>query len=172
MKRISEIIRRPLVWICIAVVYALPLFTLNGAVDMFLKLDGIPGESTDKTHANEIDVLAWSWGMSRTGTQGRFSSRYGTTRMSVGSRWTPSGRKSASLQTMPRRFSPPSSACRSVPMSPEHGSSTPHPCFPPRCSRSIPSHGCQVSPVLPFSVSPTSAVSVSPLSRSAVILEK
>ena len=68
MKRISEIIRRPLVWICIAVVYALPLFTLNGAVDMFLKLDGIPGESTDKTHANEIDVLAWSWGASNSGS--------------------------------------------------------------------------------------------------------
>jgi len=38
------------------------------AVDMFLKLDGIEGESRDKTHAKEIDVLAWSWGMSQSGT--------------------------------------------------------------------------------------------------------
>jgi type VI secretion system secreted protein Hcp len=38
------------------------------AVDMFMKLEGIAGESQDKTHAGEIDVLAWSWGMSNSGT--------------------------------------------------------------------------------------------------------
>src|SRR5450631_3919887 len=38
------------------------------AVDMFLNLDGIKGESSDKTHKGEIDVLAWSWGMSNSGT--------------------------------------------------------------------------------------------------------
>lgn len=38
------------------------------AVDMFLKLDGIPGESKDKAHKGEIDVLAWSWGVSQSGT--------------------------------------------------------------------------------------------------------
>jgi type VI secretion system secreted protein Hcp len=37
------------------------------AVDMFLKLEGIKGEAQDKTHAEEIDVLAWSWGMSQSG---------------------------------------------------------------------------------------------------------
>jgi len=37
-------------------------------VDMFLKLDGIEGEAKDKDHKNEIDVLAWSWGMSNMGT--------------------------------------------------------------------------------------------------------
>jgi type VI secretion system secreted protein Hcp len=31
------------------------------AVDMFLKLDGIKGESKDKTYAGAIDVLAWTW---------------------------------------------------------------------------------------------------------------
>jgi type VI secretion system secreted protein Hcp len=35
------------------------------AFDYFLKLDGIPGESTDKAHAGEIDVLSWSWGESQ-----------------------------------------------------------------------------------------------------------
>ena len=38
------------------------------AVDMFLKLDDIKGEATDDKHENEIDVLAWSWGMSQSGT--------------------------------------------------------------------------------------------------------
>ncbi len=38
------------------------------AVDMFLKLDGIDGESRDDGHKKEIDVLAWSWGMSQSGT--------------------------------------------------------------------------------------------------------
>lgn len=38
------------------------------AVDMFLKIEGIEGEAQDKAHAKEIDVLAWSWGMSQSGT--------------------------------------------------------------------------------------------------------
>ena len=38
------------------------------AVDMFLKIDSIKGESRDKTHKDEIDVLAWSWGMSQSGS--------------------------------------------------------------------------------------------------------
>lgn len=35
-----------------------------GALDRFLKIEGIEGESTDASHPNEIDVLAWSWGVS------------------------------------------------------------------------------------------------------------
>ncbi len=38
------------------------------AVDMFLKLDGIDGESQDKAHKKNIDILAWSWGASQSGT--------------------------------------------------------------------------------------------------------
>ena len=38
------------------------------AVDMFLKLDDVKGESVDSKHKEEIDVLAWSWGMSQSGT--------------------------------------------------------------------------------------------------------
>ncbi len=38
------------------------------SVDMFLKLDGIDGEAVDDAHTDEIDVLAWSWGMSQSGT--------------------------------------------------------------------------------------------------------
>jgi type VI secretion system secreted protein Hcp len=35
------------------------------AMEMFLKLAGIDGESTDAKHKGEIDVLAWSWGLSQ-----------------------------------------------------------------------------------------------------------
>lgn len=38
------------------------------AVDMFLKLEGITGESLDDAHKDEIDVLSWSWGVTQSGT--------------------------------------------------------------------------------------------------------
>jgi type VI secretion system secreted protein Hcp len=38
------------------------------AVDMFIKIDGIKGESQDSKHKDEIDVLSWSWGVSQSGT--------------------------------------------------------------------------------------------------------
>lgn len=38
------------------------------SVDMFIKIDGVPGESRDKTHAKQIDILTWAWGMSQSGT--------------------------------------------------------------------------------------------------------
>ncbi len=38
------------------------------AVDQFIKIDGIKGESSDKTHKDQIDILAWSWGASNSGT--------------------------------------------------------------------------------------------------------
>lgn len=34
------------------------------AADMFLRLDGIKGESLDSKHKDEINVLSWSWGVS------------------------------------------------------------------------------------------------------------
>jgi type VI secretion system secreted protein Hcp len=40
------------------------------AVDMFLKIDGIPGESTDASHRDEIDVLSYTWGESQPPTAG------------------------------------------------------------------------------------------------------
>ena len=38
------------------------------AVDMFIKIGDIEGESKDKGHPNDIDVLAWSWGLSNSGS--------------------------------------------------------------------------------------------------------
>jgi len=42
--------------------------TSYAAVDMFLKLEGIQGESADKANAGSIDVLAWAEGLSQSGT--------------------------------------------------------------------------------------------------------
>ncbi len=36
------------------------------AVDYYLKLDGIEGESEDANHKTEIQVMSWSWGGSQT----------------------------------------------------------------------------------------------------------
>ena len=38
------------------------------AVDMFLKIADVEGESKDDAHKNSIDVLSWSWGMNQTGS--------------------------------------------------------------------------------------------------------
>src|SRR5258708_469936 len=40
------------------------------AVDMFLKLDGIKGESKDHKHKDEIHIESFSWGLSQTGVSG------------------------------------------------------------------------------------------------------
>lgn len=40
------------------------------AVDMFLKLDGIKGESKDHKHKDEIHIESFSWGLSQTGSFG------------------------------------------------------------------------------------------------------
>ncbi|HEV7802464.1 MAG TPA: type VI secretion system tube protein Hcp [Burkholderiales bacterium] len=38
------------------------------AMDMFIKIGDLKGESKDATHKEQIDVLAWSWGMSNSGS--------------------------------------------------------------------------------------------------------
>ncbi|MCC7497238.1 MAG: type VI secretion system tube protein Hcp [Bryobacterales bacterium] len=37
------------------------------AVDYFLKIDGIDGESSDSKHKNEIQLESWSWGATNSG---------------------------------------------------------------------------------------------------------
>jgi type VI secretion system secreted protein Hcp len=38
------------------------------AVEYFLKVTGIPGESAKKGHENEIDLVSWSWGETNSGS--------------------------------------------------------------------------------------------------------
>ena len=40
------------------------------AAQAFLRIDGIKGESTDAKHAGEIDVEAFSWGVTQSGSAG------------------------------------------------------------------------------------------------------
>jgi type VI secretion system secreted protein Hcp len=56
----------------ILAIAAVTLFTSApahaAAVDYFLKIDGIDGESIDNTHRGEIIIESFSWGMSNAGT--------------------------------------------------------------------------------------------------------
>lgn len=45
--------------------------------DMFLKLDGVDGESTDAKHKGEIEIQSFSWGLSQTAAQGGGGGRAG-----------------------------------------------------------------------------------------------
>jgi len=38
------------------------------AMDMFIKIGELKGEAKDSVHKGEIDVLAWSWGISNSGS--------------------------------------------------------------------------------------------------------
>ena len=40
------------------------------AVDTFIKIGDIKGESSDAKHKDEVDTLSWSWGLSNTGGPG------------------------------------------------------------------------------------------------------
>ena len=55
------------------------------SVDMFIKFEGpaIAGESQDSVHKGEIDVLAWSWGLSNSGNA-QLGTGSGAGKVSVG----------------------------------------------------------------------------------------
>lgn len=38
------------------------------AVDYFLKIQGLEGESNDHKHSKEIEILSWSWGANQSGS--------------------------------------------------------------------------------------------------------
>ena len=56
-------IRRELLAITMAVAAAGTTTAATAALDIFVKLGEIKGESVDSKHKGEIDVLAWSWGL-------------------------------------------------------------------------------------------------------------
>jgi type VI secretion system secreted protein Hcp len=52
-------------WALVGVVYLIPLVAVQGAVDFFLKIEGVDGESViDEKHKGEIDIQSFSWGVS------------------------------------------------------------------------------------------------------------
>lgn len=56
-------IRRELMAITMAVAAAGTATAATAAMDIFIKLGEIKGESVDAKHKGEIDVLSWSWGL-------------------------------------------------------------------------------------------------------------
>src|SRR5262245_22143443 len=52
------------------------------AVDIFIKIGDVKGEAKDAVHKGEIDVLAWSWGMSQSGS-GHVGGGLGTGKVNV-----------------------------------------------------------------------------------------
>ncbi|HVV02067.1 MAG TPA: type VI secretion system tube protein Hcp [Verrucomicrobiae bacterium] len=52
---------------CALAGFALPV---AAGTDMFLKLENLQGESRDYAHSNEVDVLSWSWNLSKTPPSG------------------------------------------------------------------------------------------------------
>jgi type VI secretion system secreted protein Hcp len=55
----------------LAACLALPASATAAAVDYFLKLDGVPGESTSDGHKGEIAIESWSWGASQAASGNR-----------------------------------------------------------------------------------------------------
>ncbi len=43
---------------------------MGSHADMFLKLDGVEGESTDHKHKNEVELLSFSWGATQPHSSG------------------------------------------------------------------------------------------------------
>ena len=56
---------------------------IDMARDMYLKMPGIKGESQDKDHKDQIDVLAWSWNASQNVVQSTGGGR-GVSRVNAG----------------------------------------------------------------------------------------
>jgi len=54
-----------LVRLCVFCALLCMLFIGSAFSASFMKIDGIPGESTDDAHKDEIDILSWSWGAQR-----------------------------------------------------------------------------------------------------------
>lgn len=76
MSALRIYLRPILGWTSVIVLLGFPLLSVSSAVDIFMKIDGIKGESKDKGHKDEIEVLAWNWGMSNSGG-GKGSNRPG-----------------------------------------------------------------------------------------------
>jgi len=58
------------VYAATAIAVVLMATTATAAVDMFLKIDGVEGESKDQKHPGTIEIESFSWGMSNPGTHG------------------------------------------------------------------------------------------------------
>jgi type VI secretion system secreted protein Hcp len=60
--------RKTSVLVAVALGFLVAAGAVWGAMDFYLKIDGIPGESNDDKHQDEIEVLSWTWGATNTTT--------------------------------------------------------------------------------------------------------
>lgn len=60
-------LHRPIVCLVFAALCLLPLARLNASTKLYLAIDKIPGESTDKGFEKQIDVYSFSWGAMNVG---------------------------------------------------------------------------------------------------------
>ena len=63
MKKIISVAAGAALTTMFVIGYSSPAFA---PADMFIKIDGIEGESSDRAHKDEIDVISWSWGEAST----------------------------------------------------------------------------------------------------------
>ncbi len=49
--------------LALAMIFSIASSDSAAAVDYFLKIPSVPGESTDAEHKDEIDILSYSWGV-------------------------------------------------------------------------------------------------------------
>jgi type VI secretion system secreted protein Hcp len=67
----------------LAAAAAVPVPAQACAEDVFIKFDGIEGESTHKDHKGEIEILSYSWGTSRGSSGGPMDSRGGASKTCI-----------------------------------------------------------------------------------------
>jgi type VI secretion system secreted protein Hcp len=51
--------------VLVAALFIMTGVVFGGAVDYFLKVDDVKGDSMDAKHRDEIDIMSWSWGVSQ-----------------------------------------------------------------------------------------------------------
>ena len=66
----KRVVARAFLWLGLGSVYALPFLNVRGAFDAFIKIDGVPGESTDDKHTGWIEVQSFHHGISQPATVG------------------------------------------------------------------------------------------------------
>jgi len=66
-KHIRKTTQKLILLFALAAVTGLISNSAHAAIDGFMKIDGVQGNSVVTDHAGEIDVLSWSWGMSQPG---------------------------------------------------------------------------------------------------------
>ena len=66
-KRVVRSAFRLGLWTLVGVVFLLPIMAVTGGsiLTMFLKIEGVPGDSVDKDHKEWIELQSCQWGISR-----------------------------------------------------------------------------------------------------------